>query len=106
MNSRGVFPRIRQNRISQLRLLVVHRVLFHECNENLFFALIYGAEFSEVRSKLAVAIAGTEKFISVGLTDQLTAPPAVIPLELKKSLAMAPTLGAVAVRLPALALNY
>ncbi|MBI4473311.1 MAG: hypothetical protein HY646_11635 [Acidobacteria bacterium] len=81
MNARGVFPRIRPNRISQLRLLVVHRVLFHECDENLFFALIDRSELSEGCSKLAVAIAGTENCISIGLTDQLTVPPAVIPLE-------------------------
>ena len=55
--------------------------LLHERNENLCFALIDGAELSEVRSKLAVVIASPKKSVGIGLADQLTVSPTILSPE-------------------------
>ncbi len=64
-----------------VELFVVDCFFSQECPENLCFALVEGAELSEVGSKLAVVIAGSQQPAGIGLADQLTASPAIVALE-------------------------
>ncbi len=64
-----------------VELYVVDCFLLQECPENLCLALIQGAERSEVGSKLAVVIAGSQQPVGIGLADQLTTSPAIVALE-------------------------